>query len=87
MYIVILKPRAEKQLSKLREKDRTRIKSAIDQLWENPYFGKKMDGSLAGCYSIRVWPWRIIYVIQKDIVTVTVVAIGDRKDIYKKLRG
>lgn len=85
MYSVVLKATAAKELCKLPWKDQGRIRSAIDHLAEDPFFGKAMQGDCKGMFSIRVWPYRIIYTIQKNIVTVTVVAIGHRKDVYKKL--
>ncbi|MCK5017652.1 MAG: type II toxin-antitoxin system RelE/ParE family toxin [Candidatus Peribacteraceae bacterium] len=47
--------------------------------------GKKLKGSLDGLWVIRVVPFRIVYSINKKIVTVSVVSIGNRKDVYKKL--
>ena len=86
MYIVILKKRAAKQHAKLSKDDQERVVAALDELRENPFTGKKLDGEQAGLWSVRVWPYRIIYMIDKNIVTVTVVAIGQRKDVYRRLR-
>jgi addiction module RelE/StbE family toxin len=55
---------------------------ALEGLREDPYAGKKLQGELYGLYSLRVWPYRIIYMVEKRIITVTVVAIGQRKDVY-----
>ena len=66
-------------------KDRQRVRDAIQWLREEPWRGKKLGDNLAGYYAIRVWPYRIIYTIEKKIVTVTVVAIGHRKDVYREL--
>ena len=46
---------------------------------------KKLGIDLKGYYAVRAWPYRFIYRIEKEIVTVTVVAIGHRKDVYKKM--
>ena len=83
MYTVIVKKKATKQFQKLQEKDRTRVLAALQALRTNPFAGKKLDRDLVGHYSVRVWPYRIIYSIDKNIVTVTVVAIGHRKDVYR----
>jgi len=85
MYKVVIKKRAEKQFSRLSMKDQKRILEALQSLRKAPFDGKKLQGEVAGLWSIRVWPYRIIYIIEKKVVTVSIVAIGDRKDVYKKL--
>lgn len=85
MYVVILKRSAEKQYTKLPKHDRQRVLAALQGLRSDPWQGKKLEGDLEGLYAIRVWPYRIIYTMEKKMVTVTVVAIGHRKDIYGKL--
>lgn len=86
VYRVLLSKRAEKSLLKLSPKDQKRMKASLLALQEDPFSGKKLEGEHKGLWSMRVWPYRIIYMIEKKIVTVTVVAIGDRKDVYKKLK-
>ncbi len=46
--------------------------SALEGLREDPFAGKKLQGELYGLYSLRVWPYRIIYSIEKRIIKVTV---------------
>ena len=82
MFAVVLKKKAEKQYNGLPEKDREKVLATLQGLRENPWQGKKLQGELSGLFSLRVWPYRIIYTIEKQIVTVTVVAIGQRKDVY-----
>ncbi len=84
--MVVLKRKAEKQFARLPEKDRRRVFAALQGLREDPWQGKKLQGELSGLYSLRVWPYRIVYTIERKIVTVTIVAIGQRKDIYRKLQ-
>ena len=62
---------------------RRRINAAIDMLRENPFAGKKLQGEHEGTWSLRVWPYRIIYVIQRDIITVTVLRVGHRQGVYQ----
>ncbi len=84
MFTVLLKRRAEKQYGELPAKDKTKVLSALQGLREHPFAGKKLKGELSGLYSLRVWPYRILYTIERKIITVTVVAIGQRKEIYRK---
>lgn len=86
MFRVIVKPKAEKQLEKLQRKDQKRITDALESIGNNPYTGKRLEGEYEGHWSVRVWPYRIIYVIEKYTVTVFVVAIGHRQGVYKRLQ-
>ena len=86
MYSVILKKKATKQFDQLSNRDQKRVIIAFRAIGENPFDGKRLQGELDGLWSVRVWPFRIIYKVEKRIVTVTVVAIGDRKNVYKKLK-
>ena len=85
MFNVWLKPKARKQFDALPVKDKTKVFSALEALREDPFAGKKLQGELFGLYSLRVWPYRIIYTIEKHTITITVVAIGQRKDIYRPM--
>ncbi len=69
---------------KLSRKDQERIAIVLTELAHNPFAGKKLDGDLEGFYSWRVWPYRVLYSIEKHIISVTVVFIGHRKDVYKQ---
>ena len=83
MYRVILKRQAKKQLEKLGKKEQRKIKQAIDFLSADPFSGKKLTGEHKGEYTLRAWPYRIIYTIAKKKVTVFVLAIGHRQGVYK----
>lgn len=74
---------AQKNYDKLPEKSiRKRIIQAIRKLAQKPQSGKKLQGKLEGTYSLRVWPYRILYEFtgEKNIL---ITDIGHRKDIYK----
>ena len=83
-YKVIILSRAKKQLSKLPPKDQQRMVQALISLGTDPFRGKQLHGNYEGTWAIRVWPCRIIYTIEKKVVTVTVLRIGHRKDVYSR---
>jgi len=83
MYQLIVQKRAEKDLNRISEKDRSKIMTALFDLREDPYIGKVLKGGLVGYRSLRVWPYRIIYRINKKKLMVLVVKIGHRQGIYK----
>lgn len=76
MYSVHYTDRSVKNLKKIPEKWQERIVKTIDDLENNPFQGKKLQGELQGLFSLRVWPYRIIYSIQKEKITITIIDIG-----------
>lgn len=84
MYRLIVTRHAAKDLEKLPPKDQLRVLGAFDALRENPHAGKPMHGEMKGQWSLRLWPYRIIYVCDHKTVTVAVIKIGHRQGIYKK---
>ena len=45
-------------------------------------FGKPLRYSLKGCRSLRIGDYRVVYLLEDDLVTV--VKIGHRKEVYEK---
>lgn len=82
-YRIILAPRAEKELDRLPVKQRTLILSSLEGLVDDPYIGKKLKGELQGCYSLRVWPYRVIYLVVKKDRSVLVIRIAGRARVYR----
>lgn len=82
-YQVRLTPKAEKDLVSITSRDKIRVVLALQGLAENPFAGKKLKGELDGLYSVRVWPYRIIYEIYKKKLLVLVIRIGHRQEAYK----
>lgn len=78
-------PKVLKQYKNLPKKDKERIIKAIQPLSVNPYNGKKLKGLLDGFYSLRVWPYRVIYCIIKDDFIVLISVIGHRKSVYENI--
>ena len=82
-YKLFILRNAQKQLAKLPANDYRRIKSAILNLVDNPkpIGSKKLKGREA--WRIRCGVYRIIYEICDDILTITIITIKHRKDVYK----
>ena len=83
MYKVNLSSEAEKDLNAIDKKIKPKIISALLNLRNNPFAGKKLSGRLRNCYSLRVWPYRIIYLLDKKELLVLVIRIGQRGGDYK----
>jgi len=83
-YEIIIKPSAEKSFARLEKFQKIKIIKAIENLAVNPRpQGFKKLKSFAELYRIRVGDYRIIYSIDNNVLIITVVKIGHRKEIYK----
>lgn len=82
-YSVEILPSAQKELGKINRQDQTRIIESIKLLSDNPRPAgcKKLAGRPA--WRIRIGSYRVIYEIDDNHITVLVVAIGHRKEIYR----
>jgi mRNA interferase RelE/StbE len=83
VYQVLLTREAEKDLAKLPEQKRTQVFRALDGLTTDPFLGKALKGELKGVYSLRVWPFRILYRIEKKKLIILVLSIPHRKNAYR----
>lgn len=86
MYKIILLPEAEKYYRKIFLCDKEllkRIDNVLEALKGNPFLGKPLKGELKGKYSSRVGLYRIIYSIRKQEISIYVLDIGHRNEIYR----
>ena len=81
-YLVELSPASKKQLRKLAPDIQERILAKLEDLAQNPrpVGVKKLEGK--NSYRIRVGDYRVIYEIQDNVLLVTVVRVGHRRDVY-----
>ncbi len=62
--------------------DYYRVLAVLSVIAQNPYAGKKLKGVRADQWSMRVWPYRVIYMIHKKELVIFVVDVGHRQGIY-----
>ncbi|MEK7577874.1 MAG: type II toxin-antitoxin system RelE/ParE family toxin [Patescibacteria group bacterium] len=80
---VSLSDMAEKQYAKLPKSDRQKIDRKIELLQIKPQSGKKLKGELSDGYSLKAWPYRIIYHIDTFKKIVWITSILHRQRAYK----
>ncbi len=82
-YRVLFRKSVEKDFSSIPKRDMKRILNRIKTLAGNPRppGSEKLTGQER--YRLRQGRYRIVYSIQDDELTVWVVKIGHRKDIYR----
>jgi mRNA interferase RelE/StbE len=83
-YRILFTPRALRDLRAVPDRDRARIGVRIDALALQPRpDGARKLAAADDIYRLRVGDYRILYVVADRVVTVTVVRIGHRRDIYR----
>ena len=80
---IIFSPKAGKRLLRLPVNQGLKITQKIRVLDKNPFAGKSLAGKLKGFYSLRSWPYRIIYQIFKDRGVLLIDTIEHRQGVYK----
>lgn len=85
-FKIIYSTRASKQIADIPARDYFGIVSLIDSLKTNPLPRgiKKLKG-YKDYYRLRKGDYRIVYRVEFKIVTITIIQIAHRKDIYDNL--
>ncbi|UCM89399.1 type II toxin-antitoxin system RelE family toxin [Streptomyces marincola] len=77
---------AQRQLRRLDDATKRRIKAALDKLARDPYAPaldiKKLRGRDEE-YRLRVGDYRVVYGIANAVLTITVIDVDHRRDIYR----
>jgi mRNA interferase RelE/StbE len=84
-WTIMMGREAEKRLSTIPKPQRQRISEAIDMLENGPYECGLDVKALKGRpeWRLRVGPWRVLFLVDHGIITIKVVSVGPRGDIYK----
>jgi mRNA interferase RelE/StbE len=83
-YRIELRPAAVRALRKLDPTIRHRVQGAIALLGQDPRppGARKLQGRDG--LRVRVGDYRIIYTIQDDVLTVVILTLGHRRDVYER---
>ncbi len=77
---------ARKEFEALPAKTQDKVVEALNLLAQNPYSEflqiKKLKGA-EGLFRIRVGEYRVVYEVRNQVLTVVVIKIGHRKDVYR----
>lgn len=85
-YTVVFKKSAAKELQSLPQRIQNKILDAVQLLSLNPYSEllqiKKMKNA-DSLYRFRIQDYRVVYLIEDQVIKVTIIKIGHRKDVYE----
>lgn len=86
-YRIELDRRVKKDFKALPDSVAKQIREVIAQLATDPYppGHKFLQGKYRGYLRVRTGNYRVIYLIEAEILIILVVRVGHRKDIYGNL--
>ncbi len=86
-YKLVYDSKAKKELNKLDKHQQVILVKWIDTHLngcENPReHGKSLNGSLSSYWRYRVGQYRIVAKIEDDVLTIVLVKVGHRREVYK----
>jgi mRNA interferase RelE/StbE len=82
-YRLVFRRSVAKDFRKIAKKDVRRILSRIEQLADDPRPSGALRLTGIDLYRIRQGNYRILYTIEDEIVTVTVVRVAHRRDVFR----
>ncbi|MDY6823719.1 MAG: type II toxin-antitoxin system RelE/ParE family toxin [Thermodesulfobacteriota bacterium] len=85
-YSIVWKQSAQKELQKVNKKAIPKIIQAVEALSLEPHpaGSRKLHGA-DHTYRLRTGSYRIVYSVYPDIITIEIIRVGHRKDIYRNL--
>lgn len=83
-YKIEIKKSAVQEIKKLPSRELKNILAKIDSLANSPRGPDTVKLSGEEKYRVRVGDYRILYMIEDDVLIVYVVKVAHRKDVYKK---
>jgi mRNA interferase RelE/StbE len=81
-YQLVIPQRVQKEIEKIDSRYKQRILAAFVSLKNDPRLGKKLDGEYQGQWSLRVWPYRIIYEIKNKELVILIIRVRHRQGVY-----
>jgi mRNA interferase RelE/StbE len=87
MYDIILSKDAQKFVAKQDATTKRRLKAALLELAEDPFTNRSVK-RLRGTHDLlrlRVGTYRIVFSVEDDRMTIMVIDIDNRGDVYKRI--
>lgn len=84
MYRLKISAQAKKELKRIKRLyQQEAIAAVFIELKDDPFIGKPLERELAGKYRVKVGLYRVIYVIDKQNKTITILNVGHRSTVYQ----
>ena len=80
-------PEAARLFATLPPEIKKLVRASIDELLINPESGSELTGELEGYRSSRAKRYGIVYRLNEAEMTVEILLVGHRRDVYETLRS
>jgi len=86
-FTVGFRAEAAEEFHRLRERSQRKVAQIVEGLAANPFYPgtKALQGDLSPFRRARAGDYRVIYLADLETKHITIVAIGLRADIYRRL--
>lgn len=84
---LVITPKVQEALRTFPPETKRYVRRALQEIVKNPWVGKSLRDDLVGLHSFRVRRFRVVYRMERHVVTVIVVGIGSRETIYEAVRA
>lgn len=86
MYRLQFKKSVKKDLKRIGESESVRILKAVkEKLLPDPTVGKLLKGNRGEIWSFRVGDYRVLYNFSSSELTVLIIRISHRREVYKNI--
>ena len=82
-YRIVFKRSVAKDFRSIPKQDVRRILKRIDQLTQDPRPSHAEKLTNDEKYRIRQGNYRVLYTVEDEIITITIVKVGHRRDVYR----
>lgn len=87
IYKVKITSRAKRDIKSISKSHQIALSNIIEELKHDPLLGKALRKDLLGKYSYRLGAYRVIYIVNSQNQTITVLTVGHRSKVYKQKKG
>lgn len=77
-YTVVVPKKIRKDISRIPLPWQKRTMNVLRTLASNPFLGAPMQGKYKGKYKIRIWPYRVVYFMDKGNKHIVITEAGHR---------
>ena len=84
IYRIAASNRFSKDFQKLDRTLQSRVSREIENLADNPYYGKALKGELEKRYSLRIGEYRVIYLIDNRDKVIQLITVRQRGKAYRR---
>ena len=84
---LVITPKVQETLRTFPPETKRYVRRDLEEIVKDPWIGKPLRDELIGFHSFRARRFRIVYRMERRVITVVVVGIGPRETIYEAVKA